>query len=159
MLFPPIIQAKIYSTLGNPSSIIPLGVKDVTNATGMTLGSYITGKEEGFDRFIDEFGSEILWLMGIPFFKGVINLSCFMTQGLDYNFDVRNFRNPKLIPLLKKYTPDDLKKNVDKVIANKGKYKKLATGKFFAAVSLAIATYISLTKFKQKWSNLWQAHT
>ncbi len=149
----PIIQAKIFSTLGNPSSIIPLGVKDVTNATGMTIGSYITGKEEGFDRFIDEFGSEILWLMGIPFFKGVINLTAFKTQGLDYNFDVRNFRNPDLIPLLKKYTPEYLKKNVDKVIANEGKYKKLATGKFFAAVSLAIATYISLTKFKQKYTD------
>ena len=95
-MFSPVIQAKIFSTLGNPSSIVPLGVKDVTNATGMTLGSYVTGKEEGFDRLIDEFGSEALWLFGIPFFKGVINLSCFKTNGLDYNFDVRNFRNHNL---------------------------------------------------------------
>ncbi len=152
-MFSPVIQAKIFSTLGNPSSIVPLGVKDVTNATGMTLGSYVTGKEEGFDRLIDEFGSEALWLFGIPFFKGVINLSCFKTNGLDYNFDVRNFRNPDLIPLLKKYTPKDLKNNVDNVIKNKALYKKLATGKFFAAVSLAIATYISLTKFKQHYTD------
>lgn len=152
-MFSPVIQAKIFSVIGNPSSIVPLGLKDITNATGMTLGSYVTGKEEGLDRFIDEFGTEILWLMGIPFFKGVINLLGFRAQGLDYNFDARNFRNPDLIPLLKKYTPDELKKNVNKVIANEGKYRKLATGKFVAAVSLALATYISLTKFKQKYTD------
>ena len=82
-----------------------------------------------------------------------INLSCFKTQGLDYNFDVRNFRNPDLMPLLEKYTPKDLKSNVNNVIKNKGLYKKLATSKFFAAVSLAIATYISLTKFKQNYTD------
>ncbi len=153
MLFSPVTQAKIFSTLGNPSSIIPLGIKDAANSAGMTVGSYITGKEEGFDRLIDEFGTEALWLCGIPFFKGVINLSAFKTQGLDYNFDARNFRNPDLIPLIKKYTPDNLKENINKVIENESKYKKLATGKFFAAVSLAIATYISLTKFKQKYTD------
>ena len=72
-LISPVIQAKIFSTLGNPSSIVPLGIKDFSNASAMTAGSYITGKEEGADRFIDEFGSEALWLFGIPFFKGVIN--------------------------------------------------------------------------------------
>ena len=45
--------AKIYSTLGNPNSLVPLGVKDASSCLGMTAGSYATGKEEGFDRFID----------------------------------------------------------------------------------------------------------
>ena len=42
--------AKIYSTLGNPNSLVPLGVKDISSCVGMTAGSYATGKEEGFDR-------------------------------------------------------------------------------------------------------------
>ena len=61
--------ASIFSTLGNPNSLIPLALKDTVSTTGMTVGSYITGKEEGHDRFIDEVGTEIVWLGGIPFFK------------------------------------------------------------------------------------------
>ena len=49
----PISQAKIYSTLGNSSSLVPLAVKDVTNSVGLTAGSFVTGSEEGVDRFID----------------------------------------------------------------------------------------------------------
>ena len=39
--------ASIFSTLGNPNSLIPLAIKDTASTTGMTVGSYITGKEEG----------------------------------------------------------------------------------------------------------------
>ena len=38
--------AKIYSTLGNSSSLIPLAVKDISATAGMTAGSFVTGKEE-----------------------------------------------------------------------------------------------------------------
>ena len=110
----PILQAKIYSTMGNPSSLVPLAVKDITNSIGLTAGSFVTGKEEGTDRFIDEFGAEALWLFGIPMYKGIINLSCFLTKGLDYNFDARNFRNPEVMKLVKKYAPEELKENVEK---------------------------------------------
>ena len=51
---------KIYSTLGNPSSLVPLAVKDISATTGMTAGSFVTGKEEGQDRFIDEVGTEVI---------------------------------------------------------------------------------------------------
>ena len=149
----PISQAKIYSTLGNSSSLVPLAVKDVTNSVGLTAGSFVTGSEEGVDRFIDEFGTEALWLLGIPGYKGLINLTCFMTKGLDYNFDARNFRNPEVMKLVKKYAPEDLKGKIDKVAANESTYKKLATGKFGASVALAIATYIGLTKFKQHYTD------
>ncbi len=152
-IIPPVIQAKIFSTLGNPSSIVPLGLKDFSNASAMTAGSYITGKEEGADRLIDEFGTEALWLLGIPFFKGVINTLCFIPQGLDYNFDARNFRNPKLQELIKKYAPDDLKNKLDKIYSKESKYRKLATAKFILAVGLALASYISLTKLKQKYTD------
>ena len=61
--------AAIFSTLGNPNSLIPLAIKDTASSTGMTLGSFVTGKEEGQDRFVDEVGTEALWLLGIPAYK------------------------------------------------------------------------------------------
>lgn len=149
----PILQAKIYSTLGNSSSLVPLAIKDVTNSIGLTAGSFVTGKEEGTDRFIDEFGTEALWLLGIPAYKGLFNLTCFMPKGLDYNFDARNLRNPLIQNLVKKYAPEELKENIDNVIKKQKLYKKLATAKFGVSVGLAIATYIGLTKFKQHYTD------
>ena len=149
----PILQAKIYSTLGNPSSLVPLAIKDITNSVGMTTSSFITGKEEGVDRFIDEFGTEALWLFGIPAYKGLFNITAIMTQGLDYNFDARNFRNPEITKLVQEYAPSDLQEKVKKVIANESKYKKLATSKFAMSVGLALATYIGLTKAKQSFTD------
>ena len=61
--------AAIYSTLGNPDSLVPLLIKDSASSAGMTAGSFITGKEEGQDRFIDEAGTEAIWLLGIPAYK------------------------------------------------------------------------------------------
>ena len=69
--------AKIYSTLGNPNSLIPLAVKDSAATAGMTAGSYFTGKEEGEDRLIDEIGTEFIWLGGLPFFKCVYDNTVF----------------------------------------------------------------------------------
>ena len=75
--------AKIFSTLGNPNSLIPLGVKDASSCLGMTASSFVTGKEEGVDRFIDEFGTEILWLGGIPTYKWLFDKTVFKACGYD----------------------------------------------------------------------------
>ena len=88
--------ATIYSTLGNPNSLVPLGVKDVSSCLGMTAGSYATGKEEGFDRFIDEFGTEALWLGGIPAFKWLFDKTVFKSFGLDSKIDPRNLKNMEI---------------------------------------------------------------
>ena len=57
--------ASIFSTLGNPNSLVPLAIKDITSSAGVVTGSFITGKEEGHDRFIDEAGTEVIWLGGL----------------------------------------------------------------------------------------------
>uniref|UniRef100_UPI004025DF8B hypothetical protein n=1 Tax=Candidatus Stercorousia sp. TaxID=3048886 RepID=UPI004025DF8B len=62
-----ITAGTIYSTLGNNNSLVPMAIKDIANSTGLTAGSYITGdKLEGKDRFLDEFGTLSIWLIGIP---------------------------------------------------------------------------------------------
>ena len=75
------LAAKIFSTLGNSQSLIPLAIKDSANATGMTVASSITSKDEGKDRFIDEFGTEAIWLGAIPLYKKIIDKTLFKAAG------------------------------------------------------------------------------
>ena len=105
--------AKIYSTLGNPNSLIPLGLKDASSCLGMTASSYVTGKEEGFDRFIDEFGTEALWLGGIPVFKWLFDKTVFKGFGFDSKIDPRNLKNAELYKKIKEYAPTNkIKENL-----------------------------------------------
>ena len=109
----------IFSTLGNPNSLIPLAIKDTTSTTGMTVGSYITGKEEGHDRFIDEVGTEIIWLGGIPFFKLLLDKTAFKALSFDPKFDARNLKDKAVLEKIKEYAPtDNIKKEIEKIIKN-----------------------------------------
>lgn len=146
--------AKIYSTLGNPNSLIPLGVKDVSSCLGMTAGSYVTGKEEGFDRLIDEFGTEALWLGGIPALKWVYDKTVFKAFGLDAKIDPRNLKDMDMFEKVKKYAPsEEIKKNLEKAGEKKRLFKKLAATRFFVSTLLAAGTYVGLTKLKQKYTD------
>ena len=146
--------ASIFSTLGNPNSLIPLAIKDTTSTAGMTVGSYITGKEEGHDRFIDEVGTEIIWLGGIPFFKWLYDKTVFKTLGLDAKFDARNLKNQNVLEKIKEYAPsEDVKKSIEKISKSQGTFKKAALAKFLVSTTLTVASYIGLTKFKQKYTD------
>ena len=146
--------AKIFSTLGNPNSLIPLAIKDTASTAGMTAGSYITGKEEGHDRFIDEVGTEIIWLGGIPFFKWLYDKTVFNALGLDSKFDARNLKDKDVLTKIKEYAPTDkIKKDIEKIATKEKTFKNVATGKFFISTALTVASYIGLTKFKQKYTD------
>lgn len=145
--------ASIFSTLGNPNSLIPLAIKDTVSTTGMTVGSFITGKEEGHDRFIDEVGTEIIWLGGIPFFKWLYDNTVFRALGLDSKFDARNLKDDKILEQVRQYSPNnEVKQDIDKIIKNKKTFKNAATAKFVVSTALTIASYVGLTKFKQKYT-------
>lgn len=145
--------AKIYSTLGNPNSLVPLGVKDVSSCLGMTAGSYATGKEEGFDRFIDEFGTETLWLGGIPAFKWLFDKTVFKSFGLDSKIDPRNLKNMDMFEKIKEHAPnEEIKKNLEKAEKNKKLFKNLAATKFVASTVLAALTYVGMTRLKQHYT-------
>lgn len=144
---------KIYSTLGNPNSLIPLAVKDFSATGGMTAGSFVTGTEEGQDRFIDEMGTEIIWLFGIPGFKWLYDKSVFKFMGLDSKFDVRNLENKNIFEKIQKYAPtEDVKKGLKKIAKNQKSFKNAAFGKFIVSTALTVGTYIGLTKAKQKYT-------
>lgn len=145
--------AKIYSTLGNPNSLVPLAVKDFSATGGMTAGSFITGKEEGQDRFIDEIGTEAIWLFGIPGFKGIFNNTVFRLLKLDHNFDARNLKDKEVFEKIKEYAPTEkVKKDIEKIGAKKTLFKNAVTAKFITATALTVGSYIGLTKFKQKYT-------
>ena len=145
--------AKIYSTLGNPNSLVPLGVKDVSSCLGMTAGSYATGKEEGFDRFIDEFGTEALWLGGIPAFKWLFDKTVFKSFGLDSKIDPRNLKKMDLFEKIKEHAPnEDVKKSLEQAETNKRLFKNLAATKFVVSTVMAALTYVGMTRLKQYYT-------
>lgn len=145
--------AAIYSTLGNPNSLIPLLVKDSASTTGMTAGSMITGREEGQDRLIDEVGTEIIWLCAIPAFKWLFDKTIFKSFNLDSEFDVRNLKNKDILEKIKEHAPtEDIKKNLEKIAKKQGLFKNLALYKFFFSTGMAVASYIGLTRAKQTYT-------
>lgn len=147
----PTLTAKIFSTLGNNSSLVPLGVKDVSNTLGLTAGSYITGKKvESKDRFIDEFGTQIIWLLGIPFFKKVIDKTVYKLAGFNPNIDSRVLKNKDVFEKAKKHALPHLKESFEKVGKNQKAFKNLAVGKFAASTVLTLLSYSALTKFRHK---------
>ena len=149
----PINPAAIYSTLGNPNSLIPLGIKDLAGTSGMTAGSYITGKEEGKDRLIDEVGTELIWLFGIPTLKKIYDGTIFRAVGLDSKFDPRNLKDKEIFEKIKEYAPDEtVKSSVEKIEKNQKLFKNTASGRFIFSTALTIAGYIMLTKFKQRYT-------
>lgn len=144
---------KIYSTLGNPNSLIPLAVKDFSATGGMTASSFVTGKEEGQDRFIDEIGTQFIWLFGIPGFKWLFDNTIFKAYGLDSKFDVRNLKNKDVFEKIKDYAPtEEVKKGLEKIGKKQGTFKNVALWKFFISTGATVATYIGLTKAKQAYT-------
>ena len=151
------ISNSIISTLGNPESRIPLAVKDIINSTGITYFSFDAGgKLEGKDRFIDEFGTEIIWLLGLPFFKTLADKTIYKLRKLDPSVDVRVANSDDHIKfskkVLKEYVPEEKKvlESINTAVDRLPEFKKLFYSKFGLATVLTFASYYGLTKYKQK---------
>ena len=145
--------AAIFSTLGNPNSLIPLAVKDVSSTAAITGSSFLTGKEEGQDRLIDEVGTQIIWLLGIPAFKWLFDKTIFKAYGLDSKFDVRNLKDKDVFEKIKEYAPsEEIQKSLEKIGNKQGLFKNVALYKFFFATGATIASYIGLTRAKQTYT-------
>lgn len=154
-MIPAISASKIYSTLGNSNSLVPLALKDVTNSLGLTAASYIVGDEaEGRDRFIDEFGTQAIWLFGIPAYKKLLDLTLFKIMGYDPKIDVRVLKDPAIFAKAKEYAPTNEIKNALEKVGKSSKtlktFKGLTFGKFVASTGLTILSYYGLTKFRHK---------
>ena len=144
---------KIYSTLGNSNSLVPMAVKDIANSLGLTAGSYITGdKLEGKDRFIDEFGTQSIWLFGIPAYKKIIDFTLYKALNIDPQFDVRNLKKgrEKLLKQSVNYADSSISYEIKNAVKNQKTVKNLALGKFVLSTALTILSYAGLTKYRHK---------
>ncbi|MBR1424967.1 hypothetical protein IJ579_05340 [bacterium] len=153
-MIPMISASTIYSTLGNNSSLIPLAIKDIANSCGLTTASYMAGdKFEGKDRFIDEFGTQAIWLGGIPTYKFILGkLLCF-PKNLDPNIDVRIFKDKGIIEAAKEFAPTkEIQSAIENAAKNKKYLKNITMAKFIASTALTALTYLGLTKFRHKYT-------
>lgn len=153
-MIPVITASKVYSILGNNNSLVPLAMKDVANSVGLTAGSYIVGKEEeGQDRFIDEFGTQALWLFGIPGYKKLLDYAMFKTMGYDPKIDVRVLKNKDIFEKAKEFALNDNVKNAfEKVGKNQKTFKGLTFAKFAVSTLMTIGTYGALTHYRHKFT-------
>lgn len=156
----PTLTANIFSKLGNPSSLLPIAVKDAGHSAGMTTASYITGKEvEGKDRLIDEFGTQIIWIGGLPFYKKVVDYTVYKIAGHNPNVDVRVLKDSNVKDMAIKYaykTSEEIKKgeigkigeSIAKAAEHSSLFKNLALAKFIAATAMTLGSYFALTTFR-----------
>lgn len=154
-------SAKIFSQLGSSSSLLPIFVKDAGHTAGMTTAAYITGKEvEGKDRFIDEIGTQAIWIGGIPFYKKVIDKTLYKLAGYNPNIDVRLIKDVSKTgkiakgSVLAKAVLNAPNKKMGKEIIKAAKqasfFKGLALTKFIVSTALTMASYAALTSFRHK---------
>ena len=160
----PVTTGKIFSILGNSDSLIPMGIKDTANSLGLTAASYITGQSaESQDRFIDEFGTMAIWLLGIPAYKKVLDWVMFKPLGYDAGVDVRVLQDPEVYDLAKKYAKQHdekyaanknvkkISESLEKITSKQRVFKGLTFGKFVASTALTILSYGALTKFRHDY--------
>ncbi|MGN0030777.1 MAG: hypothetical protein ACI37Q_02340 [Candidatus Gastranaerophilaceae bacterium] len=153
-MIPQITASTIYSTLGNNSSKVPLAIKDIANSCGLTAASYMSGdKAEGKDRFIDEFGTQAIWLWGIPAYQKVLDYTLFKPAKIDPKVDVRILKNPEIFEAAKEFAPT---KAVLESLENVWEHQKLAKNltivKFAASTLLTALSYLGLTKFRHDYT-------
>ncbi len=153
------ISTKVVSTLGNKESLIPLIVKDGVDSASLTYKSYKEGGViEGTDRAIDEFGTQAIWIGGIPFYKKLIDKTAYHAAKINPEVDPRVIANNEYASWAKENAKGIMSntKNqsvksalTDCLIDGGNKAKALFKGKVIAATALTLATYFGLTKYKQ----------
>jgi hypothetical protein len=148
----PITTAKIFSQLGNSSSLLPIAVKDMAHSSGMTTVSYVTGKEvEGKDRFIDEFGTQAIWIGGIPFYKKIIDLTLYKIAKYNPKVDIRLLKDENIVKKAIQYAPSEkIAKDIEKAAKNSKFFKNLNMAKFLISTALTLISYSLLTSFRHK---------
>ena len=153
-MIPKITASTVYSKLGDNSSLVPLAIKDIANSCGLTAASYMSGDNaEGKDRFIDEFGTQAIWLWGIPVYKKLLDIALFKQAKLDPEVDVRILKNKDILQAAKEMAPTESIKNSLKAVAeNQSKFKALTVAKFAASTILTAGTYLGLTKFRHNYT-------
>ena len=154
------IGTKVISTLGNKESLLPIMIKDGVDSTALTVKSFKEGGfVEGKDRFIDEFGTQAIWIGGIPLYKKIIDKTAYKYANLNPGVDPRIIANPEYSSwavnnakgIMSNSKTQSVKNALTDCLKDGGKLaKNLYKGKIIAATALTLVTFFALTKSKQK---------
>ena len=150
------ITTKIISTLGNKESLIPIIIKDGVDSASLTYKSFKEGGlVEGTDRFIDEFGTQAIWIGGIPFYKKLIDWSAYKMAKINPEVDPRIIANNEYAKwatenakgIMSNTKNQSVKTAITDCLKDGGKKaKNLFKGKVIAATALTLGTFFLLTK-------------
>lgn len=145
------IGSQLISKLGSPNSKIPLAVKDIVNSAGYTYFSYDAGgKVEGKDRLVDEVGTGLIWLFGIPTYRKIIDNTIFRAAKINPEVDVRVLKNSDYLKSAIQNAPtQQIAKELEHAGNNITKTKGMTFLKFGLSLLMTMASYFALTKFKQ----------
>ncbi len=154
------ITTKVISTLGNKESLIPIMIKDGVDSLSLTCKSFKEGGTvEGIDRATDEFGTQAIWIGGIPFFKKLIDVTAYKAAKINPAVDPRiladkeysfwALKNAKGI--MSNSKTETVKTALSDCLKDGGKKaKNLYKGKVAVATALTLGAFFFLTKTKQK---------
>ncbi len=153
------ISTKIISTLGNKESLVPIMIKDGVDSASLTYKSFKEGGTvEGTDRFIDEFGTQAIWIGGIPLYKKIIDKTIYKAAKLNPDVDPRIIANKEYSTwavnnakgFMSKKGGQTVKEALTDSLKDGGKLaKNLYASKIIAATALTLGTFFLLTKTKQ----------
>lgn len=142
----------IISAIGNNSSVYPLIVRDcgieVPTKVAMTYNQNLKDSKQMAnnamrERLIDEYGTSLVWLGGIPLMNGIANRLIRKT-GFDSSVNVKLFNDEGKqglkynIEKFKNIAPKEVEA-MEKVLKNKSAYQKLLAGKFVLSTAIPIA--------------------
>lgn len=153
------VTTKLISTLGNKESLVPIMVKDGVDSMSLTYKSYKEGGlVEGIDRGIDEFGTQAIWIGGIPFFKFLIDKTIYKKAKINPQVDPRIIANKEYSAwalknakgIMTNNKTQSVKEAIKNCLTDGGKKaKNLYISKVMTATALTLGAFLFLTKMKQ----------
>lgn len=156
------ITTKVFQALGNnKDGLAPALVKDTACNCAITyIYDKKASKQDGKERAVEEFGTEAVWIAGIPLIKKLFDKTIYKAKSLNPEFDVRNFSNnegfDKLSWLAKNAKDEGQKSFLNNLKENKtlqSAYKKLHIAKFAVATAVPLALLSGLIVYKQKMTD------
>ena len=157
--------SKVFSKLGdNTGSVIPMYAKDVTSDT-LTCYTYFKegGNHDGAEKVLEEFGTGVLWLGGIPWLKKhLFDNFVYKKKGINPDVDANRLfaGNDKNVADTVEFAKNKAEslgeafkeqaKILGNTIKNKDSAKKLALAKFGVSTAITGLALYGIITLKQK---------
>lgn len=158
--------AGLVTAFEKPTTLYPFVAKDVVDNTGRTVMAYKeSGKHEARERFIEEGGTGLFWIGGIPAVRWLANKFIAPLVKVDPDIHISRvllpkesaqaYKGQKLVELTEKYVKNKVSPEAaSKVCQNAGdlakNYKRYHFGVTFAAIAINFFMLtVALPRFNQ----------